>query len=108
MADVFGIEGGGQQPAPKPRPKGEEPKPSTGEGPKGPYMQYDNESGAMMIDLPPRFAKYKRELQEDLMDEFYGAAAGAKQDHQSINEWIAEWMRRKEREDPSLVQRDVE
>ena len=111
MPEDFGIEGGGTEPAPK-RPDSEQPpqppKPGQwpGEGPQGRYMQYDNATGAMMLNIPARFAKYKHELQEDLMDTFYGAAAGGKDTHQTIEEWIAEWMRRKEKEDPSLIQRD--
>jgi hypothetical protein len=110
MPDVFGVEGGGQAPPPEKKsqePKGP-PKPGQypGEGPQGLYMQYDNYSGAMMLNLPARFAKYKRELQEDLMDEFYGSAAGGKDQQQTIDQWIAEWMRKKEQEDPSLIQPD--
>jgi len=107
MSDVFGIEGGGNQGAAKPgnaRQPGE--KEPTGEGPAGRYMQYDNEMGAMMLNLPPRFAKYKHELEEDLMDEFYGAEAGGNEMHKSINQWIAEWIRKKEDEDPDLIQPD--
>ena len=69
-------------------------------------MQYDNEIGAMMLNIPPRFAKYKAELEEDLMDEFYGASAGGNPQHKTINEWIAEWMRKKEEEDPDLLIED--
>jgi hypothetical protein len=117
MSEIFGIEGGpqggqGNQGAadPSAKPSGE-PKPpayAAGEGPAGRYMQYDNEMGAMMLNLPPRFAKYKGDLQEDLMDAFYGAAAGGKTKHQEINEWIAEWIRKKEEEDPDLIQPDFE
>lgn len=103
MSDVFDPQGGKNQGAASKRP-GEGPKqPPTGEGEKGRYMQYDNEMGAMMIDLPPRFAKYKAELEEDLMDAFYGDTAGAKQTHQTINEWVADWIKKKEQEDPSLI-----
>lgn len=114
MPDVFGVEGGGQVPSPRkpgaPEQPPAPPKPGEypGEGPQGRYMQYDNDSGAMMLNLPARFAKYKRELQEDLMDAFYGEAAGGKDQHQTIEQWIADWMRKKEEEDPSLVQRDEE
>ena len=110
MTDVFGIEGGpqgpdGNQGAAKPSAEEKEKVPAyrAGEGPKGRYMQYDNEMGAMMLNLPPQFSKYKRDLQEDLMDEFYGAAAGGKEQHKNINEWIADWIRRKQEEDPDLV-----
>ena len=117
MSEIFGIEGGPQGPGAnqnqgaakkKPQGEGEEQTPDyrAGEGPQGRYMQYDNHMGAMMLNLPPRFAKYKGELQEDLMDEFYGAAAGGKEQHKSIDEWIADWIRRKEEEDPDLIQPD--
>ncbi len=114
MSEIFGIEGGGQNPdanqgaaKKKPQTEGEQvPDYRAGEGPQGRYMQYDNEMGAMMLNLPPRFAKYKNDLQEDLMDAFYGAAAGGKEQHQSINEWIGEWIRKKEDEDPDLIQPD--
>jgi hypothetical protein len=103
MSEIFGPEGQGKnQGAAKKKQDGPK-KPSTGEGEKGRYMQYDNEMGAMMIDIPPRFAKYKAELEEDLMDAFYGDSAGAKQTHQTINEWVADWMKKKEQEDPSLI-----
>ncbi len=101
MGEVFGIEGGGNQGGAKEGAK--KPQGPPGEGPRGRYMQYDNEMGAMMLNLPPRFAKYKAELEEDLMDEFYGAAAGGKEQHRTIDEWIAEWIRRKEEEDPDLL-----
>lgn len=113
MSDVFGIEGGpqgpennqgGAKPDAEQKEKEKVPAYRAGEGPQGRYMQYDNEMGAMMLNLPPRFAKYKGDLQEDLMDEFYGAAAGGKEQHKSINEWIGEWIRRKEEEDPDLAQ----
>lgn len=103
MGDVFDPEGGKNQGAASKRPGEGLKKPPTGEGEKGRYMQYDNEMGAMMIDIPPRFAKYKAELEEDLMDAFYGDSAGAKQTHQTINEWVADWMKKKEQEDPSLI-----
>jgi len=103
MSEVFGIEGGGNQGGAKEGvnlPKEKYPK---GEGPPGRYMQYDNEIGAMMLNLPPRFAKYKADLEQDLMDEFYGAAAGGKEQHRTIDEWIGDWIRRKEEEDPDLL-----
>lgn len=100
MTEMFGIEGGGNQGAAK----GEQPKKEgyTGEGPEGQYMQYDNEVGAMMLNLPAHVAKYKADLQEDLMDAFYGDAAGGKDQHQTINAWIADWIRKKEDEDPDF------
>ena len=114
MSEIFGIEGGPQGPdanqgaaKKKPQAEGEKvPEYRAGEGPQGRYMQYDNEMGAMLLNLPPRFAKYKHQLEEDLMNEFYGAAAGGKEQHKTINEWIGEWIRKKEDEDPDLIQPD--
>lgn len=104
MSEVFGPDGRrAQQPAePKPAPPPADGR-APGEGPQGNYMQYDNEMGAMMLDLPARFAKYKGELEEDLMDAFYGDAAGGNVTHLSINEWIAAWIQKKEAEDPDLA-----
>ncbi|MCO5170850.1 MAG: hypothetical protein M9894_31360 [Planctomycetes bacterium] len=104
MSDVFDPEGSKKNQGAAAKKPGDAPqKPPTGEGERGRHMQYDNEWGAMMIDIPPRFAKYKAELEEDLMDAFYGDTAGAKQTHQTINEWVADWMKKKEQEDPSLI-----
>ena len=101
MPDVFGIEGGGnpadrnqnQGAAKNPR-KGEEGL-LTGEGAEGRYMQYDNEAGAMILNIPPHLAEFKGDLQEDLMDAFYGEAAGGKEMHTSIDAWIANWIEEK-------------
>lgn len=108
MSEVFGPDAArraGQPAEPRPTPPPPADGRAPGEGPAGVYMQYDNEMGAMMLDLPPRFAKYKGELEEDLMDAFYGDAAGGKATHQSINQWIAEWIKQKEAEDPDLQAR---
>jgi hypothetical protein len=119
MPDVFGIEGGGQ--AKKPDPKKKKPasrgepdmlygsmKPEAGEGQEYRYSQYDNESGAIMINLPDKFAKYKRDLEEDLMEEFYGAPAGGAESGRSIDQWIKEWIEKKEKEDPDLARPPVD
>jgi hypothetical protein len=108
MSEIFGIEGGGaakgqNQGAAKKKKEDGPKKPSTGEGEKGKFMQYDNEMGAMMLDIPARYHKYRGELEEDLMDAFYGAEAGGKQMHQTINEWLADWLKRKADEDPTLL-----
>lgn len=105
MPDVFGGEGGGPGQA-----RGAEHgnAPRAGEGPAGRYMRFDNEAGVMELCLPPRLAKYRAELQEELLDAFYGAPAGARETHQTINQWIAEWIRKKEEEDPDLVAPDAE
>ena len=101
MPDVFGIEGGGA-PQRDPAPKGAAasgpsatPTTPTGEGPPGRYMQYDNEVGAMILNLPAHLSEYKAELAEDLMDHFYGDTAGAKDTHESIDAWIANWIEKK-------------
>jgi hypothetical protein len=100
MGGIFEPEQGGNQGAAKGERK--ESDPIVREGAPGRYMQYDNEMGAMILHLPPRFAKYKADLQEDLMDAFYGEAAGGKDQHQSIDVWIADWIEKKEAEDPDL------
>ena len=109
MAKIFDPEGAGanQGAAKKGHTPESRPYP-TGEGPRGQYMQYDNEMGAMMLELPPRFAKYKGELAEDIMDAFYGASAGGKPQHATIEEWIADWIARKEEEDPDLRRDQVD
>ena len=118
MPDVFGVEGAGQAKQPdkkpdkkkKPVSRGEPDMlygsmdPRAGEGPQGRYVQYDNESGAMMVNLPPRFSKYKGELEEDLMEEFYGDTAGAADTGRSIDAWVKDWIEKKEKEDPDLAQ----
>ncbi|MBI3722872.1 hypothetical protein HY251_02790 [bacterium] len=121
MPDVFGTESGppgAKKPDPgkkkKPPSRGEPDmlygsmEPAAGEGPRGRYFQYDNESGSMMIDLPARFAKYKGELEEDLMDEFQGEPAGAAESGKTIDAWIKAWIEKKEKEDPDLAKPDIE
>jgi hypothetical protein len=117
VPEVFGIEGGAGGPAKKPDPsKAKKPasrgepdvlygsmKPDAGETKAGRYVQYDNETGAIMVNLPPRFAQYKRELEEDLMEEFYGEPSGAAEGTNSLDRWIAQWIEKKEKEDPSLT-----
>ena len=115
MPDVFGVEGAGAaKPDPTRKPKkpagrGEPDvlhgsmNPRAGEGPKQRYTQYDNESGAIMVNLPDRFAKYKRELEEDLMDEFYADPAGGASNAKSIDDWVKDWIERKERDDPDAA-----
>jgi hypothetical protein len=118
MPDVFGIEGVGGPGAPrkpgprKPASRGEPDllygsmKPQAGEGPAGRYVQYDNESGAIMLNLPARFSKLKHELEEELMEEFYGEPGGAAESSRSIDSWVKAWIEKKEREHPELVQPD--
>jgi hypothetical protein len=123
MPDVFGIEGGpgaGDPRAKKPDPDKKKKPPSrgepdmlygtqdmkAGEGPKGQYVQYDNESGAVMLNLPPGFAKYKADLEEELMEEFYGDAAGGEGVHRSIDNWVKDWINKKAKEDPSVLEED--
>lgn len=114
MPDVFGIEGGGAAPKNGPqsgsqsgslnqgaanKPKSDQPEGLLrGEGPEGRYFQYDNEVGAMIFQLPAHLAEHRAELQEDLMDAFYGEAAGGKDMHASIDAWIADWIERKQSE----------
>lgn len=99
MPELFGPEHGGNEGAAK------QPNEPAGpdyvrEGePTGNYFQYDNEMGGMVVNLPPRFAKYKADLHDDLMDAFMGEAAGGKDQAQTIDAWIADWIERKEAED---------
>lgn len=78
--------------------------PRAGEGPSGRYVQYDNESGAVMLNLPSGVSKYRHELEEDLMDEFYGEAAGGADAHRSIDLWVKDWIDKKAKEDPSILE----
>lgn len=105
MPDVFGIEGGGTAPGPNanqgaaaPGARPADPHAARGESAPGRYLQYDNEAGAMILNLPAHLAEFRAELQEDLMDLFYGEAAGGKDMHDSIDAWIAEWIERKSAE----------
>ena len=65
---------------------------------------YDNDSGAVMLNLPPGFSKYKADLEEELMEEFYGEAAGGVGAHQTIDAWVKDWIERKAKEDPSVLE----
>ena len=119
MPDVFGIEGGPGAPDPRKKKQGDAKKkpsrgepdmlwgtqdPKAGEHPAGRYVQYDNESGAVMLNLPPGFAKYKADLEEELMEEFYGDAAGGADVHRSIDTWVKDWIDKKAKEDPSVLE----
>jgi hypothetical protein len=64
-------------------------------------MQYDNEAGAIMVNLPPRYAPYKAELHEDLMDFFYGSSPVG-DTAESINDFIRQWCERMEQEHPEI------
>ena len=114
MPEVFGIEGGGasgkddpraKKPGDKPASRGEPDMlygsmdPRAGEGPQGRYVQYDNSSGAIMVNLPPEMSKWKHELEEDLMDEFYGEPAGAADANRTLDAWVKSWIERKEKEE---------
>ena|SRR5579871_6155164 len=121
MPDVFGVEGPQRNEDPKGKDKAKKPPsrgepdmlwgsqdPKAGETQKGRYFQYDNESGAMIVDLPERFSKYKRELEEELLDEFLGEPGGAAESGRSIDAWIKAWIEKKEQEDPELGRPGVE
>jgi hypothetical protein len=116
MSDVFGVDGPGKKkPDPKKAPKkwerptGREPDvlygsmdPKAGETQQLRYTQYDNDSGAIMVNLPDKFAKYKADLEEDLMDEFLGAPTGSADGAKNLDAWVKDWIERKEREDPDI------
>ncbi len=120
MPDVFGVEGAGGAPGKKPEGKKKpasrgEPdmlhgsmKPGAGEAKVGRYAVYDNETGEISIQLPPRFAKYKRELEEDLLEEFMGEPTGGAEGQLSLDGWIKAWIDRKTKEDPDLAKPDAE
>lgn len=104
MPDVFGVEGGGITPKGYKMPKWKDLQRrdlSAGEGKKHRWFQYDNESGAIMVNLPPRFAPYKRELEEEILDFFYGASPVG-DTAESINDFIKRWCERMEDEHPEL------
>jgi hypothetical protein len=120
MPDVFGVEGAGGAPGKKPEDKKKpasrgEPdmlygsmKPAAGEAKVGRYAVYDNETGEISIQLPPRFAKYKRELEEDVLDHFMGEPTGGAEGQRSLDAWIKEWIDRKTKEDPDLARPDAD
>ncbi len=120
MPDIFGIEGAGAGKKPDPK-KGKKPAgrgepdilygsmdPKAGETQQLRYTQYDNDTGAIMVNLPDKFAKYKADLEEDLMDEFYGDPAGSADGAKSLDTWIKDWIDKKEREDPDINRAPVD
>lgn len=121
MPDVFGVEGGGGPPRKKPDPKAKKPasrgepemlygsmKPNAGEAKAGRYVRYDNETGEISVSLPPRFAKYRRELEEDMLEEFMGEPSGSADGQRSLDAWVKAWIERKTKEDPDLAVPDGE
>lgn len=119
MPDVFGSEGQGQGPAKKPDDKKKKPgsrgepdmlygsmDPRAGEAKAGRYVVYDNETGEIHVNLPQQFSKYKRELEEDLLEEFMGEPSASVEGQRSLDAWIKAWMERKTKEDPDLAQPD--
>jgi hypothetical protein len=115
MPDVFGSEGAGggpakkKKPAAKPATRGEpdmlygSQDPRAGEARAGRYVVYDNESGEIHVQLPPRFAKYRRELEEELMEEFMGEPSGSADGQRSLDEWVKAWIEKKTKDDPGLA-----
>jgi len=115
MPDVFGVEGGGRPGEKKPDGKKKpgsrgEPdmlygsmKPAAGETKAGRWAMYDNETGEIHLNLPPRFAKYKRELEEDLLEAFMGEPTGSVDGQRSLDAWLKEWIEKKTKEDPDLA-----
>src|SRR5690242_2524780 len=100
MPDVFGVEGGGGPSKKKPDPANAKKKPASrgepdmlygsmdpraGEAKAGRYVVYDNETGEISVSLPPRFAKLKRELEEDLLEEFMGEPSGSVEGQRSLD-----------------------
>ena len=131
MPDVFGVEGGGPQKKPDPK-KAKKPasdqgdqrehrgargepdmlygsmNPAASEAKAGRYVVYDNETGEIAVSLPPRFAKYKRELEEELLEEFLGEPSGSADGQRSLDAWVKAWIEKKTKEDPDLAVPDAE
>jgi len=120
MPDIFGTEGPGGAPGMKPEPgkkpasRGEPDKlygsmdPRAGEAKAGRYVVYDNETGEINVQLPPRFAKYRRELEEDLLEEFMGEPSASADGQRSLDAWVKAWIDRKMKDDPDLAIPDAE
>jgi hypothetical protein len=118
MPDVFGVEGQGgapkkKDPAKKKTASRGEPdvlhgsmKPGAGEVRAGRYVLYDNDSGEIQVQLPPRFAKYRRELEEDMLEEFMGEPSASADGQRSLEAWIKAWIEKKTEEDPDLAKPD--
>ena len=82
--------------------------PRAGEMKAGRYVTYDNESGEILLNLPPRFSKYKRELEEELMEEFMGEPSGSVEGGRSLDAWVRQWIEKKTKEDPDLAKPDAD
>jgi len=119
MPDVFGSEGPvggpgkkGPEKKKKPASRGEPDvlygsmKPGASEVQAGRYVLYDNDTGEIEVRLPQRFAKYRRELEEDMLEAFMGEPAGSADGQKALEQWIKDWIATKEKEDPDLVQPD--
>jgi hypothetical protein len=115
MPDVFGSQGGGlpapKKPDPKKKPasRGEPDmlygsmNPAASEAKAGRYVTYDNDTGEILLNIPPRFAKYKHELEEELMEEFMGEPSASADGQRSLDAWVRSWIDKKSKEDPSLA-----
>lgn len=118
MPDVFGSEGPSgapdkkKKPAARPASRGEPDMlygsmdPKAGEARAGRYVVYDNETGEIAVSLPPRFAKYKGELEEELLEEFLGEPSASVEGQRSLDAWVKQWIEKKTKEDPDLAKPD--
>jgi hypothetical protein len=62
------------------------------------FVSFDNVTGELTINIPPRFAKYKDELLRDLTQQYlYENPVGDVKD--SIDQFISEWLSRKLQEE---------
>ena len=82
--------------------------PRAGEAKAGRYVMYDNETGEIHVQLPDRFAKYKGELEEELLEAFLGEPSGSVEGQRGLDAWGKEWIDRKTKEDPDLAKPDDE
>lgn len=64
----------------------------------GKFVTFDNEIGEVTLRLPPQFTQYQAELLEDLYDEFFGAPAGDRKVQDDMNNYVAQWLKKKEGE----------
>lgn len=56
------------------------------------YVSFDNETGEMTISLPPEVGEHREALQQAIIEEFY-LEAPDRSVRQTINGFIAQWMR---------------
>lgn len=101
MADVFSSDGAGggtrQGGAARGSPGGGEPPgpQRSGESAPGRYVTFDNETGEVLVTLPPELERFQGELGDLIYQEFYGDVP----DVTRLNEFVAEFVERKTEEE---------